>query len=47
MKRLIILAAILVLQTVMLLAGPNAGDEPRAILIKNATIIPVVGDKIE
>jgi len=47
MKRLIILAAIVALLAVMLLAGPNGGDDPKAILIKNATIIPVVGDRIE
>ena len=47
MKRLIIFAAISVLLIGMLPAGPNGGDEPRAILIKNATIIPVVGDKVE
>jgi len=47
MKRLIILAAIVAVLAVMLLAGPNGGDEAKAILIKNATIIPVVGDRIE
>jgi len=47
MKRLIILAAIVALLAVMLLAGPNGGGEPKAILIKNATIVPVIGDRIE
>jgi imidazolonepropionase-like amidohydrolase len=47
MKRLVILVSIVVLLAAMLLAGPNGGGEPKAILIKNATIIPVVGEKVE
>ena len=47
MKKRIILAAIFVVLTGTAPAGPDGGDEPQAILIKNATIIPVVGDRIE
>ncbi len=51
MKRLIILTAIIAGLAGTLMAGPAAagaaGDGPKAVLIKNATIVPVVGDRIE
>src|SRR5512135_972000 len=47
MNRLIILAAISMLLAGSLPAGSAGADQPRAIVIKNATIVPVVGDRIE
>ena len=47
MKKFIILAAICAGLTGTLPAGTGGGDEPQAILIKNATIIPVVGDRVD
>lgn len=47
MKKITIVIILAVVLAALLLAGPEAADNPKAILIKNATIIPVVGDKIE
>lgn len=48
MKKTILLAVIVVVALIaVLFAGPAGDPDARAILIKNATIIPIVGDKIE
>jgi len=47
MKKIIVFVILAVALAVMLFAAPNGGDEPRVILIKNATIFPIVGDKID
>jgi len=48
MKKTILLAFIVVVAlTVALFAGPAGDQDARAILIKNATIIPVIGERIE
>ena len=47
MKKISILIFIIAALTVFLFGGPEAADHPQAILIKNATIVPVVGEKIE
>ncbi len=47
MKKIIIVLILAVVLAAVLFAGPEAAGDPKAILIKNATIIPVVGDKVE
>ncbi|HVP91089.1 MAG TPA: amidohydrolase family protein [Terriglobales bacterium] len=47
MKKTIIPIVLTAVSAAALLAGPQGGDAPRAILIKNATIMPVVGEKID
>jgi imidazolonepropionase-like amidohydrolase len=47
MKKIIILVFIVIVMTVLMFGGPEGTPAPRAILIKNATIVPVVGEKIE
>jgi len=47
MKKIIILVFIVIVMTVLMFGGPEGTQTPRAILIKNATIVPVVGEKIE
>jgi imidazolonepropionase-like amidohydrolase len=47
MKKTILPALIVVALTALSFAGRSGDSDARVILIKNATIIPVVGDKIE
>ncbi len=47
MKKIIVLVIIVVTLAVLLFAGPDGDQAARAILIKNATIVPVVGEKLE
>jgi len=47
MKKTTIIIILMVVLAATLLAGPDTADEVKAILIKNATIVPIVGDRIE